>query len=90
MNEQEWIKKLEDEGFVEIEVAEFESTKDLGWHTHDEHTVHIMLQGELHITEENGETHVYKAGDRVDFPAGTYHGARFGDEGCKFIVGFKK
>lgn len=87
MNQEEWMKQLREEGFTDLSVHEF-GTSDIpsGEHTHDVHTVHIILKGELHITE-NGETQTFKEGERVDFQAGTTHTAKTGSDGCTMIVG---
>lgn len=58
-------------------------------HTHEEYTVHVILKGELHITDKKGKTKIYKKGDRVDFPVGTTHRAAFGSKGCTMIIGVK-
>lgn len=90
MNEQEWIKKLEEEGYTEPRAFPI-GPNDIPPepHTHDQQTVHVILQGELVITDDHG-SQTYKPGDRVDFFAGTTHTARTGPEGVKMIVGVKK
>jgi hypothetical protein len=35
----------------------------------------------------NGESHLYRAGDRFDVPAGVTHSAVMGRLGCRYIVG---
>ncbi|MEW6722847.1 MAG: cupin domain-containing protein [Candidatus Micrarchaeota archaeon] len=72
-----WMEKLKKEGFSEIRVCPLPPDADAPEHTHDRHTVHVILSGELTITGKSG-TKTYKRGDRVEFPAGTTHKARGG------------
>lgn len=76
------------DGFNQVQVVSFPAASDLKEHTHDELTVHFILEGELVITT-NDIKETFKSGDYVEFPAGTTHSASFGPEGCKFVVGFK-
>lgn len=88
MTEQEAIDKLKAEGYQNVEVINFEPKKDLGHHTHEDQTVHIILKGEVFITDEDG-TEVYEKGDRIEFPAGTEHSAAVGTEPFSMVVGHK-
>ncbi|MDB4978121.1 MAG: hypothetical protein JWM56_307 [Candidatus Peribacteria bacterium] len=83
------IHQLEAEGYTDVRVCPIPPDMDLPEHTHDEHTVHIILEGDLTIIDADG-THIYKPGDRVEFPAGTVHKARGGMEHGKMIIGVKK
>jgi len=87
MNEKELIKKLEGEGFKDLRVCPIEQNFNSGEHTHDERTVHIILTGELTISDKNG-TKTFHPGDRVEFPAGTKHNAKSSKKGS-MIVGVK-
>ena len=55
-------------------------------HTHAMETAHIILEGEMMLTQ-SGETRTYKAGDRVDVPAGAIHSAKMGPRGCRYLIG---
>ncbi|MDO8510018.1 MAG: hypothetical protein Q7S15_00100 [bacterium] len=57
----DWIKKLEKEGFSDLRVCPIPPNEDLPEHTHDEHTVHVILNGDLIITDRNG-TKTYHSG----------------------------
>lgn len=90
MNQAEWIKKLEAEGFTGLTVVTNKADIDFGEHTHDQHTVHVILVGELILTE-NGGVEKIKPGQQFEIPAGTTHSAKTGpDEVCTMIVGVKK
>ncbi len=84
----EWILKLEQEGFTDLRVCPIPPNKDLPEHTHDDHTVHVVLDGKLIITD-HGNTETFQPGDRVDFPAGTTHKARGSIDFGKMIIGIK-
>lgn len=89
LNQQQWIQKLKLEGFKDITVFPFKPNKDFGEHTHDEHTVHVILKGEL-IMKDKGSVKKFRQGDRIEFPAGTIHSTKCGPQGCTMIVGVKK
>lgn len=88
MNEQERIQKLEQEGWQHVSVFRSEPNTVFGMHTHNEHTVHVILEGELVITDLNNMKTI-PAGGRVEFSVGTTHSAMAGPEGCVFIVGVR-
>ncbi|OHA32574.1 MAG: hypothetical protein A2928_03545 [Candidatus Taylorbacteria bacterium RIFCSPLOWO2_01_FULL_45_15b] len=83
------VKELEVEGFKNVRKFEQPANSDFGEHTHDEHTVHVIVMGEL-IISEKGKEKILKVGDRCEFPAGTKHSAKTGSEGLTMIVGVKK
>jgi mannose-6-phosphate isomerase-like protein (cupin superfamily) len=55
-------------------------------HTHAMETAHIILDGEMTLMQA-GETRTYRAGDRVDVPAGAVHSAKMGPAGCRYLIG---
>ncbi|MCL6565921.1 MAG: cupin domain-containing protein [Acidobacteriia bacterium] len=55
-------------------------------HTHPTETAHIILEGEMTLTQ-GGQTRTYRAGERVDVPAGALHSARMGPQGCRYLIG---
>jgi mannose-6-phosphate isomerase-like protein (cupin superfamily) len=57
-------------------------------HTHPVETAHIILEGEMTLTQGN-KTRTYHAGERCDVSAGTVHAAKMGLRGCKYLVGEK-
>jgi mannose-6-phosphate isomerase-like protein (cupin superfamily) len=72
MTEKEWIAALEQEGFTDVRVCPIPPRSGASMHTHDQHTVHVILKGDLTITDDTG-TKTFSPGSRVDFPAGTKH-----------------
>src|SRR3989344_6672895 len=89
MDKEMWLEKLEKEGYKNVRIVEQPPNTDFGEHVHDEHTVHVIVMGDL-IISEKGEEKILKVGDRCEFPAGTKHGAKTGSEGLTMIVGVKK
>ncbi|TSC62068.1 MAG: hypothetical protein G01um101448_181 [Parcubacteria group bacterium Gr01-1014_48] len=89
MNEQEWIQKLEQEGWQNVSIFRSEPNMVFGMHTHNEHTVHVILLGELIITDQNSMKTI-PAGGRIEFPVGTTHSAMAGPGGCVFVLGVRK
>ena len=55
-------------------------------HTHVMETVHIILSGEMTVTQ-GGETLTFGVGERCDVPAGEIHSARMGPQGCRYLIG---
>lgn len=85
--QQEWMEKLKKEGVKDLAVVDMEPGEK-GAHTHDQHTIHVILKGALTVEDEQG-TKTYKSGDYIEFPAGTRHSVIFGKEGLTMIVGTK-
>lgn len=86
MKVHEWIARLESEGFTHIHVVPIPAGP-IPEHTHDKHSVHVILEGELTIiTQDDGEE-TYYPGDRVEFLAGTTHKARGGEGPGSMLVG---
>jgi quercetin dioxygenase-like cupin family protein len=84
------IKDLEDRGFADVQVVDFgDERAEFSEHTHDTHTVHDILHGEL-IVKEGDEITTYIVDDVVEFPIGTTHSVKCGADGCRMLVGFKR
>ena len=89
MTQQEWIEKLIQEGYVGVSVCSNEPNTEFPEHTHEETTVHVILDGELTLHDPDG-AHVLHVGERFEIPAGKKHSALCGPQGCTFVVGTKK
>lgn len=59
MNEQHWIDRLEKEGFKHAGISDNKPDLGFGKHIHVLHTAHVILEGELIITE-NGKNTTYQ------------------------------
>lgn len=82
----EKVEQLHQEGFTNLRICPL-PPMDAPEHTHDEHTVYLVLSGELTITQD-GETKTYRTGEKIEFPAGTTHKAQ--SKGGSMINGEKK
>ena len=88
MTETEWVEKLTQEGFTDLKVQTIDPGEDPP-HTHDQHTVNVILKGELTIIDQDGSK-TYLPGDRVETPAGTTHRAKGGPTVGSMITGIKE
>ena len=89
MHEEEWVEKLTKEGFKNVSVSRHGPNMVFGVHTHQEPSVHLVLQGELTFTDQQG-TKTVREGGRIEFAAGTTHTAVCGADGCTFVLGFRR
>ena len=81
-------RQLQQEGFRHTYVWQDGPNASYPDHTHVTETAHIILDGEMTITQ-GGETHTYGLGQRCDVPAGAVHSAKMGSEGCRYLIGEK-
>jgi quercetin dioxygenase-like cupin family protein len=88
VDEKDWEKKLQEEGFRHIYVWRDAPNAFYPDHTHAEATAHIILDGEMSVSSQ-GKTQTYKPGDRFDVPAHTIHSATMGPKGCRYLIGDK-
>jgi quercetin dioxygenase-like cupin family protein len=79
-------KQLHAEGFRHTYIWQDSPGATYPDHTHASETAHIILDGEMTLTQR-GQTRTYRAGERVDVPAGAVHSARMGPRGCRYLVG---
>jgi quercetin dioxygenase-like cupin family protein len=86
--EEQVREQLTNEGFAPIYVWEDVANAEYPEHTHEKLTAHVVLKGEITLTDKSG-TKILKEGERFDIPAGTTHSAKCGPDGCKFVVGEK-
>ena len=85
-NEETLHRQLKSEGFRRTYAWEDGPNTFYPEHTHPTETAHIVLDGELELTM-NGNTRVYRAGERCDVPSGAVHSARMGPAGCRYLIG---
>ena len=86
MDVKELEKQLQAQGFLHTYVWQDGPNAHYPDHAHSTETAHIILEGEMTLTQA-GETRTYKAGERVDVPAGALHSARMGPRGCRYLIG---
>jgi uncharacterized cupin superfamily protein len=81
-------RQLHREGFLHTYVWQDGSNAFYSDHTHPIETAHIILEGEMTLTQA-GAAQTYRAGDRCDVPAGAMHSAKMGPRGCRYLIGEK-
>jgi quercetin dioxygenase-like cupin family protein len=86
MDDKKLAGQLHREGFAHTYVWEDQANAFYPDHTHDTETAHIILSGEMTLTM-NGQSQIYRSGDRCDVPAGAVHSARMGPHGCRYLIG---
>lgn len=86
MDEKQLSAQLRKEGFSHTYTWADGPNAQYPAHTHPTETAHIILSGEMTLTM-NGESRVYRAGDRCDVPAGAAHSAQMGRFGCRYLIG---
>ncbi|MEK6925150.1 MAG: cupin domain-containing protein [Nanoarchaeota archaeon] len=88
LDKEKLISQLSFEGYTDIKVCPLPPSTETPEHTHEQYTVHIVLEGELIITWE-GKTTIFGPEDRVEFKAGTTHKAK-SKSGGSMITGIKE
>jgi quercetin dioxygenase-like cupin family protein len=86
MDEKQFARALENEGFGHTYVWQDGPNAYYPEHAHATVTAHIILSGEMTLRMD-GQSHTYRAGERCDVPAGAVHSARMGPSGCRYLVG---
>ncbi len=85
-DEKQLTTQLQSEGFSHTYTWADAPNTHYPSHTHPTETAHIILSGEMTLTM-NGESRLYRAGDRCDVPAGEPHSAQMGSLGCRYLIG---
>lgn len=88
MTEEESVKKLKEEGFINMYIWHDDPGVVYPDHAHPFVAAHVILNGEMTIACE-GKFIKVKKGERYDVPKNTVHSAKVGTEGCTYIVGEK-
>jgi mannose-6-phosphate isomerase-like protein (cupin superfamily) len=78
--------QLHAEGFVHTYVWQDGPHAHYSDHTHATETAHVILDGEMTLSMD-GRAITYRAGERVDVPAGAVHSALMGPTGCRYLIG---
>jgi mannose-6-phosphate isomerase-like protein (cupin superfamily) len=88
INENDFRKQLEAEGFSHTFVWQDGPYVFYPDHSHAGVTAHIIIDGEMTLTTA-GKSQTYRVGERCDVPAGAVHAAQMGPQGCRYLVGEK-
>jgi len=88
MDEEEFRKKAQAEGYSEPEVHEVERTPAKEMHTHDQTIMSLVLSGEFTMLYEH-ESKTFGSGDCCVNLAGTRHTEQIGPDGVVALVAKK-
>jgi mannose-6-phosphate isomerase-like protein (cupin superfamily) len=86
VDEKKLAAELQQEGFSHTYIWADGPNRQYPEHAHHAETAHIVLSGEMTLIM-NGESHLCRAGERCDVPAGAAHSAVMGRLGCRYIIG---
>lgn len=85
-HERQLKQALDAEGYTRTYVWEDGANVHYPDHTHAQDTAHIILRGQM-VLAMKGRSASYRAGERVDVPAGMVHTATMGPQGCRYLIG---
>ena len=86
MDETQFRQQLEAEGCETISVVEWDANTVNESHTHDFTASLLILDGEITVTTDDGET-TCRAGDMFELAANVPHAETVGASGVRFVVG---
>ncbi|MBX4212229.1 hypothetical protein KW787_02105 [Candidatus Pacearchaeota archaeon] len=88
MDNEEIMRKLKEEGFVEVYEWIDEPNKFYSPHSHEEETKLVITDGEM-VMKTNSKDIILKKGSFVHLKRNQVHEALVGPNGCKYVVGEK-
>ena len=88
MTREDFLARLQREGYAEIVTVERAANGELDEHTHPFAALALILDGEIEIRCA-GERRLYRAGDIFRLAAETLHSERYGPAGVRYLVGRK-
>lgn len=89
MDEPSFRAQVQQDGYGDFAVREWEPNTVHEQHTHDYAVRLLVLQGELSVTTV-AETRTCRAGDTGSLDARVPHAEKVGPEGVRFLVGRKQ
>ena len=88
MNEAQFRQQLEEQGYGEGYLIEYEPNSANDMHTHDFSAMAFVLSGEFILVTEDGSV-AHKPGETCSLKAGTLHSEQSGASGASVLVGKK-
>ncbi len=88
MNEAQFKKLLQEQGYSEAQSLEFEPNSAIDEHTHDFSAFVLVHSGEFTLATEGGSV-TYQPGETCKLAAGTPHSEQAGASGATLLVGRK-
>jgi quercetin dioxygenase-like cupin family protein len=88
MNESDFKQRMQEKGYTNPQVKEYEPNQDEPMHTHEVSVMALVLDGEITLVLEDGAT-TYAAGEWCELPANTLHTERTGSSGATILLAHK-
>ena len=88
MSEEDFCAQLQQQGYAEAQVKDFEPNMDGPMHTHDFSVMLLVVNGEFTLARENGAT-TFRPGETCELEADTLHAERTGSAGARVLLGRK-
>ena len=88
MTEEQFRTQLQDWGYGEPRIKEFEPNLDGDMHAHDFSVFGLVTRGRLTLAFE-GSSATYAAGECCELAAGTVHREQTGADGATFLLATK-
>ncbi len=88
MNEDQFRQQLQEKGYGEAKIREFEPNQDKEMHTHDLSAMALVMRGEFILALESESTS-YAPGEWCELIAGTVHTERTGPDGATVLLSYK-
>jgi len=88
MNQTEFRQMVQQHGYGEAQVTEYEPGLDNKMHTHDFSAMVLVLSGEFTLARESGAA-TFGPGECCEVEAGTVHAERTGPSGATVLVARK-
>ncbi len=88
MTEDQFRNQLQERGYGEAQIKEFEPHQDKEMHTHDFSAMVFVMSGEFTLALESEST-TYAPGEWCELPAGTVHTERTGPNGATVLLACK-
>lgn len=88
MNEDQFRQQLQEKGYGEAKIREFEPNQDKEMHTHDLSAMALVMRGEFILALESESTS-YAPGEWCELIAGTVHTERTGPDGATVLLAYK-
>ena len=88
MDEAQFRRQLQEQGYSEAKLLEFEPNSVKDMHTHDFSAFVLVLGGEFTLVTEDGSV-THQPGEACKLAAGTLHSERSGASGATILIGKK-
>jgi quercetin dioxygenase-like cupin family protein len=88
MNEDQFRKQLQEKGYGDAKIKQFEPNLDKEMHTHELSAMALVVSGEFTLALESEST-TYGPGEWCELPAGTVHTERTGPSGAAVLLAYK-